>query len=90
MVDDVEGLIPDDVPGEVAGAIPGEVPGYLPNDEVPDADAQEQRRPVDADDETGLDTEYLSAGAADREANDADVLEQAFVVAADDDWDEIG
>lgn len=70
MVDDVEGLVPDD--------------------EVPEADAQEQRQLVDADDEAGLDTAYLSADAADRDANDADVLDQAFIVPADDDWDDIG
>ncbi|MEY8017724.1 hypothetical protein [Mycobacterium servetii] len=70
MVDDVEGLVPDD--------------------EVPEADAQEQRQLVDADDEAGLDTAYLSADATDRDANDADVLDQAFIVPADDDWDDIG
>lgn len=77
MMNDVEGLVPDDFPD-----------GF-PGDEVPDADAQEQRRLVDPDDEAGLDTDYLSTGAADRDANDADVLEQALIVPTDD-WDEIG
>ncbi|MFY2860737.1 hypothetical protein ACOJVU_13390 [Mycobacterium sp. THU-M104] len=67
-----------------------DVEGLVPDDEVPEADAQEQRQPVDADDEAGLDTTYLSAVAADRDANDADVLDQAFVVPTDDDWDDIG
>jgi hypothetical protein len=44
-------------------------------------------QPVDFDDEVGLDTEYLTA--ADREANEADVIEQAYVVPADDDWDDV-
>lgn len=67
-----------------------DVEGLVPDDEVPEADAQEQRQLVDADDEAGLDTAYLSADATDRDANDADVLDQAFIVPADDDWDDIG
>ncbi|WP_407689016.1 hypothetical protein [Mycobacterium sp. HUMS_1102779] len=67
-----------------------DVEGLVPDDEVPEADAQEQRQLVDADDEAGLDTAYLSADATDRDANDADVLDQAFAVPADDDWDDIG
>jgi hypothetical protein len=64
-----------------------DVEGLVPDDEVPEADAAEQHQVVGADDEAGLDTEYLSADAADRDANDADLLEQAFVVpTADDDW----
>lgn len=67
-----------------------DVEGLVPDDEVPEADAQEQRQLVDADDEAGLDTAYLSADATDRDANDADVLDQAFIVPADDEWDDIG
>ncbi len=64
-----------------------DVENLVPDDEVPEADAAEQHQVVDADDEAGLDTEYLSAAAADRDANDADLLEQAFVVpTSDDDW----
>jgi hypothetical protein len=55
-----------------------------PIDDAPEGDVVEQQLPVDADDEAGLDTDYLSA--ADRDANEADVVEQAFVVPADDDW----
>ena len=56
-------------------------------DQVPEADAAEQHRAVDFDDEAGLDTDYLS-DAADREANVADVIDQAYIVpAADDDVD---
>jgi hypothetical protein len=33
-----------------------------------------------------LDTDYLTAG--DREANEADVIEQAYIVSAEDDWDD--
>jgi hypothetical protein len=66
------------------------VDDLVPDDEVPEADAVEQHQVVDADDEGGLDTSRLNADATDRDANDADVLEQAFVVPADDDWDDIG
>jgi hypothetical protein len=58
----------------------------FPSDEAPEGDAVEQRRPVDSDDEAGLDTDYLTAG--DREANEADVIEQAYIVSAEDDWDD--
>jgi hypothetical protein len=58
-----------------------------PDDAVPEADAAEQRQALDSEDEAGLDTAYLDA-AADREANEADVIEQAFIVPADDDWDD--
>jgi hypothetical protein len=56
----------------------------FPIDEAPEGDAVEQRRPVDSDDETGLDINYVAA-AADREANEADVIEQAYIVSTDDD-----
>jgi hypothetical protein len=62
--------------------------GIGPDDGVPEADAAEQRQAADSEDDTGLDTAYLEA-AADREANEADVIEQAFIVPADDDRDDI-
>ena len=62
--------------------------GIGPDDAVPEADAAEQRQALDADEEDGLDTEYLES-ATDREANEADVIEQAFIVPAADDWDDI-
>lgn len=66
-----------------------DVAGIGPDDGVPEADAAEQRRDADFDDEAGLDATYLNAGAADRDANEADVIEQAFVVpVADDDRDD--
>ncbi|MCV7444483.1 hypothetical protein H7K33_19805 [Mycobacterium paraense] len=59
-----------------------------PDDLVPEADAAEQRQALDPEDEdAGLDTAYLGA-AADREANEADVIEQAFIVPTDDEWDD--
>jgi len=58
----------------------------FPIDEAPEGDAMEQLRPVDFDEEVGLDTEYLTA--ADRDANEADVIEQAYIVPAEEDWDD--
>ncbi|WP_068181800.1 hypothetical protein [Mycobacterium sp. UM_CSW] len=58
-----------------------------PDDVVPEADAAEQRLPLDPEEEAGLDTAYLDA-AADRDANEADVIEQAYIVPVDDDWDD--
>ncbi|EJO88261.1 hypothetical protein MCOL_V215074 [Mycobacterium colombiense CECT 3035] len=57
-----------------------------PIDEAPEGDAVEQLRSADSDDETGLDTDYLTAG--DREANEADVIEQAYIVPTEDDRDD--
>jgi hypothetical protein len=66
-----------------------DVEGIFPDDEVPEADAVEQHQAADFDDEAGLDTAYLTADATDRDANEADVVDQAFIVpAADDDWDD--
>lgn len=65
-----------------------DVEGVGPDDVVPEADAAEQRRAVDSDDDTGLDTAYLNADATDRDANEADVIEQAFIVPTDDEWDD--
>ena len=59
-----------------------------PDDVVPEADAAEQRQAVDSDDDAGLDTAYLNEDAADRDANEADVIEQAFIVPTDDEWDD--
>ena len=58
----------------------------FPIDEAPEGDAVEQQQPVDFEDQTGLDTEYLTA--ADRDANEADVIEQAFIVPAEEDWND--
>ncbi|KAA1247793.1 hypothetical protein F0Q45_22165 [Mycobacterium simiae] len=55
-----------------------------PQDPVPEADAADQHRAVDFDDEAGLDTVYLS-DAKDREANEADVIDQAYIVPLSDD-----
>jgi hypothetical protein len=60
-------------------------PGF-PIDEAPEGDAVEQLQPVDFDDEVGLDTEYLTD--ADRDANEADVIEQAYIVPTEDGWDD--
>ena len=67
--------------------IVNDVEGIGPDDGVPEADAAAQHQAVDSDEEAGLDTTYLNADAMDREANEADVIEQAFIVPdADDDW----
>ena len=63
-----------------------EFPG--PDDGVPEADAAEQRQVVDSDDHGGLDAAYLNANATERDANEADVIEQAFIVPTDDEWDD--
>ena len=56
----------------------------FPTDETPEGDAADQLRPVDSN-EAGLDIDYL---AADRDANEADVIEQAYTVPEEDDWDD--
>jgi len=69
--------------------IVNDVEGIGPDDGVPEADAVEQHQAADSDDDTGLDTAYLNADVADRDANEADVIDQAFIVpAADDYWDD--
>ena len=75
-------------PGKEGSEIVNDVEGIGPDDPVPEADAVEQHRAVYFDDEAGLDTTYLNADAKDLEANEADVIEQAFIVPADDDWDD--
>ncbi|CPR12102.1 hypothetical protein BN971_03395 [Mycobacterium bohemicum DSM 44277] len=57
-----------------------------PVDDAPEGDAVAQQQSVEYDDEAGLDTDYLTA--ADREANEADVIEQAYVVPVEDDWND--
>lgn len=60
----------------------------FPTDEAPEGDTADQRRSVDFD-EAGLDTDYLADYlAADRDANEADVIEQAYIVPGADDWDD--
>lgn len=56
----------------------------VPPDEAPEADAVEQRLVIDADDETGLDATQLDA-LSDRDANEADVIDQAIVVPVPED-----
>jgi|YelNatPaOPRAMG01_1025707.scaffolds.fasta_scaffold369962_1 hypothetical protein len=56
-----------------------DVERIAPIDEVPEADAADQRRTVDSEDETGLDTSYV-ADVATREANPADLIDQAIIV----------
>jgi hypothetical protein len=51
--------------------------------EKPEADAAEQRAIV-SDDDAGLDISYL-ADVSDRDANEADVIDQAIVVPVLDD-----
>lgn len=58
----------------------------FPTDEAPEGDAVDQLRPADSDDETGLDIDYVNA--RDREADEADVIEQGYVVATEDDRDD--
>ncbi|OBH61852.1 hypothetical protein [Mycobacterium sp. E2479] len=58
----------------------------FPIDEAPEGDAVEQLRPVDSDDQAGLDVDYVAA--RDREANEADVIEQAYIVPSEDDRDD--
>ena len=65
-----------------------DVEGIGPDYQVPEADAAEQHQAVESDDDTGLDTTYLNADAADRDANEADVIEQAFIVSGADDYDD--
>lgn len=56
-----------------------DVQRIVPADEAPEADAMEQRRVVDFDDEAGLDASYV-ADLADRDANPADLIDQAIIV----------
>jgi hypothetical protein len=55
-------------------------------EEAPEVDAMEQRLVVDAEDDTGLDTNHVEA-LSDRDANAADVIDQAIVVPIPEDDD---
>jgi hypothetical protein len=56
-------------------------------DDVPTADAAEQRQAADVSaEDAGLDTGYV-ANRIQRDANPADVIDQAIVVPIDDDRD---
>lgn len=55
-----------------------------PTDEVPEADAVEQHRSADFEAEGGLDTTYLTDDAKDRDANEADLIDQAYVIPLSD------
>jgi hypothetical protein len=61
-----------------------DVEKILPVDETPEADAIDQHRTVDVGDEIQLDTDYV-ADISDREANEADVIDQATIVPLPDD-----
>jgi hypothetical protein len=56
-------------------------------DDAPEADAREQRLVIEAEDSTGLDINHVDA-LSDRDANPADVIDQAIVVEVpEDDYD---
>jgi hypothetical protein len=56
-------------------------------DDAPEADAREQRLVVEAENDTGLDISHVDA-LGDRDANPADVIDQAIVVPVpEDDYD---
>jgi hypothetical protein len=56
-------------------------------DDVPAADAAEQRQPADASaEDTGLDPEHV-ANLLQQDANPSDVIDQAIIVAMPDDRD---
>src|ERR1700722_1872508 len=55
-------------------------------DEAPETDAMEQRLIVDGGYETGLDTTYLDT-ISDQDANEADLIDQATVVPAPEDFE---
>jgi hypothetical protein len=61
-----------------------DVEKILPVDETPEADAIDQHRTVDVGDDIELDTDYV-ADISDREANEADVIDQATIVPLPDD-----
>jgi hypothetical protein len=65
-----------------------DVEGFTLSDEVPEADAVEQHQSADFDDDADLGTPLLSA--TDRDANEADLIEQAYVVPVPDDDREVG
>jgi hypothetical protein len=56
-----------------------DVENMLLADETPEADAAEQRRTIDVDDETRLDSSYLDA-ISERACSQADLVDQAIIV----------
>ena len=56
-----------------------DVEGVVLPDETPEADAVEQHRVADLGDETGLDAAQMQ-DARERDANEADLVDQATVV----------
>lgn len=62
--------------------------GFMPSDEVPEADAVEQQQPADFPYDTDLDTPDLTT--TNREANEADLIEQALEVPVPDDERDLG
>lgn len=52
---------------------------FLRDDEKPDADAAEQQQDVHLDDGAGLNSSYL-VGARERDASEADLIDQAIAV----------
>jgi hypothetical protein len=62
----------------------GEVDDFAVPDEAPAPDAIEQRLAVDPADETRLDADELES-LGDRDANAADVIDQAIIVPVPDD-----
>lgn len=62
--------------------------GNVQADETPEADALEQQRAVDFEDDSGLDPDLVAGEISDRDASDADLIDQAIVVpVTDDDWE---
>lgn len=61
-----------------------DVEKILPVDETPEADAIDQHQTLDVGDEIQLDTDYV-ADISDREASEADVIDQATIVPLPDD-----
>jgi hypothetical protein len=58
---------------------------YTPADDVPAADAVEQRQPADVSvEDAGLDPGYV-ANLLQRDANPSDVIDQAIIVPLPDD-----
>lgn len=53
--------------------------GFVRDDEKPDADVAEQHREAHLDDGDGLDFSYL-VGAWERDAGEADLIDQAITV----------
>lgn len=65
-----------------------DVKGFMPSDDVPEADAVEQHQSAEFGDDSGMDTPYLST--TDREADEADLIEQSYVVPVPEDERDAG